>query len=126
MHFPYVRNSIDAIGRVCLAAVFVISVPVKIGNFSSVVDAIVLRGIPEPIAMLLLIAAIGCIVGGSALLIFGKNQKLGASLLLFFLVPTTIIFHLFPFQSRAVFMNIGLIGGLTLALTRPNLPEGDW
>ena len=125
MNQKLIRRSVDLIGRVCLAAVFVIAVPVKITKFSSVVGAIVGRGIPEPLAASLLVAAIACLVVGPVLLLIGKKQKIGAALLLTFLVPTTIIFHLFPFQSQAVFMNLGLIGGLTLALTRPDLTEGD-
>ena len=125
MNQKLVRRSVDLIGRVCLAAVFVIAVPVKITKFSSVVGAIVSRGIPEPLAALFLVAAIACLVVGPVLLVLGKNQKIGATLLLTFLLPTTIIFHLFPFQAKAVFMNLGLIGGLTLALTRPDLTEGD-
>lgn len=112
------HKSLDLMARVCLAAIFVISVPVKLSNFASVVNSIVGRGIPEPIAIFLLIAAIACIAVGSFLLILGKNQAFGAALLLIFLVPTTIIFHLFPFQLQRVFMNLGLIGGLTLVLTR--------
>ncbi|HGY5535108.1 MAG TPA: DoxX family protein [Prochlorococcus sp.] len=119
------RKSIDFIARVCLSAVFIVAIPPKIINFSSGVDAIARRGIPQPLALFLLVAAIACLVVGSALLIFGKNQILGASLLLIFIVPTTIIFHLFPFQAKAVFMNLGLIGGLILALTRTSLIDGD-
>ena len=117
------HRSVDLLGRILLATVFVIAIPVKIFKFSAVVDAIVERGIPVPIAFLSLIVAIVCLICGSALLIFGDNQRLGASLLLAFLVPTTIVFHLFPFQSRAVFMNLGLIGGLVIALSRPKFNE---
>ncbi len=112
---------VDIAARVCLAAVFVIAVPVKITKFSSVIKAISARGIPEPLSVILLVAAIGLIVVGSLLLVFGRKQRLGASLLLIFLVPTTIVFHVVPFHTTAVFMNLGLIGGLTLALTRPEL-----
>ncbi len=126
MHVSIVRKIVDFLGRLCLATVFVIAVPVKIAKFSSVVGSIADRGIPESVAAVLLVCAITCIVLGSIFLVFGRNQKLGAALLLIFLVPTTIIFHLVPFQSKAVFMNVGLIGGLTLALTRPKLIEGDW
>ena len=108
-----------------MAAVFVVAVPSKITKFSSVVGSISGQGIPEPLAPFLLVAAILCLVVGSVLLLFGNNQRLGASLLLIFLVPTTIIFHVFPFQPKALFMNLGLIGGLTLALTRPKFIEGD-
>ena len=60
----------------------------------------------------------GSIIGlifGSGLFIFGENQKIGSVFLLLFLIPTTIIFDLFPFHQRAVLMNIGLIGGLIIA-----------
>ncbi len=125
MHQPSVLKSADFLGRLCLSAVFVVAVPSKIAKFSSVVSSISEKGIPEALAPFLLVAAIACLIVGSVLLIFGKNQKLGASLLLIFLVPTTLIFHAFPFQPKALFMNLGLIGGLTLALTRPQYIEGD-
>jgi len=50
--------------------------------------------------------------------IFGEKQKIGSVFLLLFLIPTTIIFHLFPFHQRAVFINLGLIGGLIIAAIR--------
>jgi len=118
-----VWKTVDFLGRLCLSAVFVVAVPSKITKFSSVVETISGQGVPAPLAPFLLFAAIACLVVGSVLLIFGKSQKLGASLLLIFLVPTTIIFHAFPFQPKALFMNLGLIGGLTLALTRPKFIE---
>ena len=48
----------------------------------------------------------------------GENQKIGSVFLLLFLIPTTIIFHLFPFHQRAVFINLGLTGGLIIAAIR--------
>ena len=50
--------------------------------------------------------------------IFGENQKIGSVFLLLFLIPTIIIFHLFPFYQGAVFINLGLIGGLLIAAIR--------
>ncbi len=50
--------------------------------------------------------------------IWRKKQKIGAFFLLLFLIPTTIIFHVFPFHQRAVFINLGLIGGLIIAAIR--------
>ena len=112
------RKTIDLIGRICLAAVFVNAVPVKITKFSSVVETISSRGIPDLLSPILLFAAILCLIAGSFSFIFLEKQKVGASLLLIFIVPTTIIFHLFPFQPQAVILNLGLIGGLILSLTR--------
>ena len=63
-----------------------------------------------------------CVVGGGdcgadRLLVFGSITVLGASLLLLFLVPTTLIFHTFPVDSGFA-MNLALIGALILAITR--------
>ena len=46
------------------------------------------------------------------------NQKIGSVFLLLFIIPTTIIFHAFPFHQRAVFMNLALIGGLIITAIR--------
>ena len=66
---------------------------------------------------MLLVAAIVVLIAGSILLVFGSNTVLGASLLLLFLVPTTLIFHTFP-VDRGFVMNLALIGALILAITR--------
>ena len=122
MMFPPARKSFDFLGRICLATTFAIAIPPKLIEFSSVANSIAQKGIPFPIASLLLIGAICCLIGGVGFLLFGKDQRIGASLLLVFIVPTTLIMHFFPFQSLAVFMNMGLIGGLIIAITRAKMP----
>ncbi len=122
MKFPTTRRSFDFLGRLCLATTFAIAIPSKILEFPLVVNSIAKQGIPEPLAAFLLVVAIACLIGGVGFLLFGKDQKIGASLLLTFLVPTTLIMHFFPFQTLAVFMNLGLIGGLIIALTR-SMPQ---
>lgn len=108
---------LDFLGRLFLAAVFVNALPGKLTDFSSNVGFIASKGIPEPLANVLLCVAILLLIAGSILLVFGGNTILGASLLLLFLVPTTLIFHTFPIDS-GFYMNLALIGGLILALTR--------
>ena len=66
---------------------------------------------------MLLVAAIVVLIAGSILLVFGSNTVLGASLLLLFLVPTTLIFHTFPVDNGFA-MNLALIGALILTITR--------
>ena len=83
----------DFLGRVLMAAVFVNSLPAKFTNFAETAGFIASKGIPEPLASVLLVAAIAVLIAGSILLVFGSNTVLGASLLLLFLVPTTLIFH---------------------------------
>ena len=77
-----------------------------------------IKGIPELLASALLIGAIVVLIVGSLLLVFGNNTILGASLLLIFLVPTTLIFHTNPLDLPHLFPNLAVIGALILAMTR--------
>ena len=111
----YVKSFLDFFSRVAISAIFISAIPGKIIGFERTVDYITSKGIPDPIASVLLIGAIICLILGSGFFIFGENQKIGSIFLLLFLIPTTIIFHVYPFNQRAVFMNLGLIGGLVIA-----------
>ena len=113
-----IKSFLDFFSRVSISAIFISAIPGKITGFERTVDYINSKGIPEPISFVLLIGAIICLILGSAFFIFGENQKIGSVFLLLFLIPTTIIFHVFPFHQRAVFMNLGLIGGLIIAAIR--------
>ena len=113
-----IKSFLDFFSRVAISAIFISAIPGKINGFEKTVEYISSKGIPDPIASVLLVGAIICLILGSGFFIFGENQKVGSVFLLLFLIPTTIIFHLFPFHQRAVFMNLGLIGGLIIAALR--------
>ena len=122
----YLRNKsfksfLDFFSRLAISAIFISAIPGKINNFQSTVEYISSKGIPDPISSILLVGAIICLILGSGFFIFGNNQKIGSVFLLLFLIPTTIIFHVFPFHQRAVFMNLGLIGGLIITALREPL-----
>ena len=106
------------LARVAISAIFVSAIPGKITGFGRTVEYISSKGISDPIASILLVGAIICLTLGSGFFIFGGNQKIGSAFLLLFLIPTTIIFHVFPFHQRAVFMNLALIGGLIITAIR--------
>ena len=108
------KSVLDFFSRVSISAIFISAIPGKINDFERTVDYISTKGIPEQISSILLVGAIICLIFGSGFFIFGEKQKIGSVFLLLFLIPTTIIFHLFPFHQRAVFMNLGLIGGLII------------
>tara|TARA_Y100000589_G_C27020723_1_gene574793 strand:+ start:473 stop:832 length:360 start_codon:yes stop_codon:yes gene_type:complete len=112
--------SLNFLGRLFLSAIFVNAIPGKISNFSAQTNFIVSKGFPESIAAILLFIAIIILISGSILLIFTNKIKLGASLLLIFLIPTTIIFHFAPFDIFPVVRNFSIIGGLLLALDKNN------
>jgi len=115
-----IKSFLDFFSRVAISAIFISAIPGKINDFERTVDYISSKGIPDPISSILLVGAIICLILGSGFFIFGENQKIGSFFLLLFLIPTTIIFHLFPFHKSAVLMNLGLIGGLIItALRKP-------
>ena len=113
-----VKTFLDFLARVAISAIFISAIPGKIAGFGRTVEYISSKGIPDPIASILLVGAIICLTLGSGFFIFGGNQKIGSALLLLFIIPTTIIFHVFPLHQRAVFMNLGLIGGLLISALR--------
>ena len=113
-----IKSFLDFFSRVAITTIFISAIPGKINDFERNVEYISSKGIPDPIASVLLVGAIICLIFGSGFFIFGENQKIGSVFLLLFLIPTTIIFHLFPFHQRAVFKNLGLIGGLLISALR--------
>ncbi len=113
MNFEQAKN---LIGRTLISAIFIYAIPGKIINFERTVEVLSNKNIPPNLAPILLLLAIVCMILGSILFVSGFKQKLGAYLLLIFILPTTFIFHFFPFQAKAVLMNAGLIGGLVLGL----------
>ena len=113
--------SLNFLGKLLLSAIFVNAITGKIINFSSQSNFIVSKGFPEPLSNIMLVAAIILLISGSILLIFSERTKLACTLLLIFLVPTTIIFHLVPFQLLAVARNLSLVGGLLIAIEQSSI-----
>ena len=118
LKYKYLYTFLDFFARVSISAIFIIAIPDKVNNFAKTVEYISSRGIPDPIASILLVGAVVCLTLGSGFFVFGQNQKIGAAFLLLFLIPTTIIFHVFPFHIKPVLINLGLIGGLIITALR--------
>ena len=113
-----IKTFLDFLARVALSSIFISAIPDKITDFAKTVSYISSKGIPNLISSILLVGAIICLTFGSGFFIFGSNQKIGAAFLLLFLIPTTLIFHLFPLHQRALLINVGLIGGLLISVLR--------
>ncbi len=79
-------------GRILIAAIFMMSAAGnKIPNFNAVAEAMGKVGIPSP--QIMLAGAIVFLLAGSALLVLGLYARIGALLLLVFLVLATYYFH---------------------------------
>lgn len=110
---------LDGIARVLLCLVFVHAVIGKLTGFSGVAQMMAAKGLP--LAPVLLVAAMALMAVGAVLVISGIRARLGAILLLLFLVPTTLIFHndVADAQQRIqLFKNLSIIGGLLLVADR--------
>ena len=79
-------------GRVLLVGIFFMSaVGNKIPNFSQIAGYMASEGVPAP--TLLLPGAIAFLIVGSVLVAIGYQARVGAALLLVFLVAATYFFH---------------------------------
>ncbi|HEY6563260.1 MAG TPA: DoxX family protein [Pirellulaceae bacterium] len=88
----FAQSILSLIGRCMFCAIFVLSAAGnKIPNFSTVAETMGTKGIPEPRTMLF--GAIAFLLVGSALVALGYRARLGAGLLLVFLVAATYFFH---------------------------------
>ncbi len=113
-------NTAALIGRVLLAAIFVISGYGKIGGFHGVAGYIGSKGLPMPEVLAALTIALE--LGGGILLIVGYKVRWVALLFFLWLIPTTLIFHRFwgidPAQAQNMqihfLKNVSIMGGMLL------------
>lgn len=110
------------IGRILLALIFVMSGLNKIMDFSGTAEHMTGEGIPA--SSFFLVGAIIFELGGGLMVLFGWKGRLGAVVLIVFLIPTTLIFHDFwtyEGQERQAQMinfmkNLSIMGGLSFLL----------
>lgn len=88
------KNALSFVGRLMIATIFLMSaVGNKIPQFSQVVGYMESKGVPAP--GFLLVGAIVFLIVGSLSVILGYQTRIGATLLLIFLVLATFFFHNF-------------------------------
>jgi putative oxidoreductase len=111
------------LGRTCLASIFLFSVLTsKIPQYSKVLEEMSAVGMPFP--RLLLPGAIVLLVLGSLSLILGYKARIGAFLLVLFMLPATYYFHAFWKAAPAEFVpqiihfmkNLSLLGALLFVM----------
>lgn len=116
-HARLARGSI-AVGRVFLAVIFLVSGLNKLFNFGAMSEAVAAQGV-QPAALFLGGAIALEILGGLAL-VAGLYTRIGALLLMAFLIPTTLIMHDFwtlagaerQEQTVQFMKNLSILGGL--------------
>jgi uncharacterized membrane protein YphA (DoxX/SURF4 family) len=106
------------IGRILLATIFVLSAFGKITQFNS--TAAMMAGMGFPAAELFPVGALVFEAVGGLSLLLGYHARIGAWLLILFLIPTTLIFHNFwafsgpEYQMQMInfLKNLAIMGGL--------------
>jgi putative oxidoreductase len=117
--FQVLRGPLAFAGRFLLCAIFLLSaVGNKIPHFAEVAKLMESAGVPAP--QLMLVGAIVFLIAGSLSVIAGFKARIGAALLLTFLVLATYYFHAFwklegPAQQEQMiqFMkNLSMMGAM--------------
>ncbi len=106
------------VARIFLALIFIRSGLGKASNFAGTQEAIANAGLP--LALLVTIFSIVFELAGGSSLILGYRARIGALLLLLFLIPATLVFHNFladPSETTQFMKNLAIIGGLLLVMT---------
>lgn len=114
----WLKAFISLIGRILLVLIFLNSGIGKIGNFEGTAQYMAKFSMSN--TALFLFGAIVFELVGSVTVILGYFTRLGALLILIFLVPTTLIFHNnFADQIQMImFMkNVSMFGGCLLLLS---------
>jgi putative oxidoreductase len=113
----------SVMGRVLLSGIFLLSaVGNKIPNFDAVAGHMESAGVPAP--RLMLAGAIAFLIVGSASLVLGLWARIGAGLLLVFLVLATYYFHNFwalegqeaQMQQIQFMKNLSMMGALLFVM----------
>lgn len=107
------KKYIPLIGRAFLAAIFLKAAVANTLGFQGIVEMMNSRGLPFP--PLLLIGNIFCTLVGGLSILLGFKARIGAILLIIFLVPTTFVFHnpfTDPNEWNAFLKNFGLVGAM--------------
>jgi putative oxidoreductase len=85
------QGVLAVLGRLLLATIFLMSAVGKLSNFSGTAGMMANKGIPA--AQILLVGAIAFEVAGGLSILLGYKPRIGAVLLLVFLVLATYYFH---------------------------------
>jgi uncharacterized membrane protein YphA (DoxX/SURF4 family) len=111
------QKYIPLMARVCLAVLFFRGGVSHLLGFAATQQMMAQKGLPLP-GLLLMGNIVFQLIGGS-LILLGYKTRLGAILLILFLIPTTLVFHMDfskEMQVIAFLKNLAIIGGLLMVV----------
>lgn len=112
------RQFAPLIGRILLAAIFVLSGYGKIGGFEQTAGYMASKGLP--IITVLLALTIVIELGAGLLIVIGWKARWAAAVIFLWLIPTTFVFHAFwavppeqmQMQMIQFMKNLAIMGGM--------------
>lgn len=128
LHHP-AAGPAAALARLLLTFIFLSSAANKVMNFGPTTEYMAANGMPIPAVML--VGAIGLLVAGGLGVLLGYKARIGAALLILFLVTATYFFHAFwtfddpgdrQMQMIQFMKNTGLIGAMLLIIVNGSGP----
>ena len=109
------QSYVSLLARLFLSAIFIKSGVSKLLSPAQTQAYMAAKGLP--FTEVLIWATILVLILGGVSVLLGYKSKIGACLLIGFLIPATLIFHgTFPEEEIAFFKNLGLMGGLLMVL----------
>ena len=109
------QKYIPLIARTFLSVIFLHSGIGKLTGFAGTQEQIASAGLP--LAPLVTVFTIVFLLAGGVSLILGFKARIGAVLLMLFLIPATLVFHnpiIDPTQMIQFMKNLSIIGGLLM------------
>ncbi|RMF57336.1 MAG: DoxX family membrane protein [Bacteroidetes bacterium] len=114
------RKQTHLLARLLLAMIFLVTGTMKLVDFGHTVGTLASMGLPFP--TLLALGAIVTEIGGGACLLFNVKGRWAALVLILFLIPATLLFHVpglnDPVQAEMqliqVLKNLAIMGGLLM------------
>lgn len=111
------QHTLNLLGRILIAVIFFFSGVGKILDMEGTKQYMAANGMPA--VTFFLIGAIILELLGGLLILIGCGSRIGAFLLIVFLIPTTFIFHMNLGEQLQMIMflkNLAILGGLLMIL----------
>lgn len=105
------------LGRILLAPLFLLSGYGKITGFMKTAQGIAAKNLPFPEVLTALSIAVE--IGGILMILIGWRARLGALLILLWMIPVTLVYHAFwadPSQLIAFLKNLAIMGALLFVI----------
>ncbi len=99
--------------RICLSLIFLNAGVTQLIGFDKLVATI---GSKLPLPQVLAAGTVAFLLLGALSLALGYKAKVGAVLIILFLIPATLFFHPIATDLQGVLNNIALIGGLLMVV----------